>query len=460
MWLIRFLNPSSDKKTIGVRMAKWLSGVALSALLIALQSPVPISAGTVPVVGLLRYKTDAALSRSGEILYFAMLKAARTDAGFKVESYKKYPIPYAYDTSKTISPRNLSRYMEICVRLRCSHLLMGRIFERNNMMSIESRIFSQTEKKFTYTSTESRPFFQDYKTIAGQIVKKTSLYFKGILPIVTSLRSSKGASYDEVLLSWECSIPGDVYAIYRSPYERGPFIKIGEAESNVFHDTTAEEGLKYWYMVYGMHDDTPGIPGVEYGYRKPQSPKGLTVDDLLDCRNKPWPKPKTEEERERERLHLRLFDKYYENYFMMSFIAMVGRIYINRGELLAYRNFKHYSWDPANRTIYFDKPGVLSVRFFSRRFFRFIRDMYYMKIPYDELLPRVIDNAVLFCIRTGEKEVKEQNGMARFIPNFEAIGMGTEYIRNYENWKSNTIMFATSDEDLYRRIRQVQGRGF
>ncbi|OHD70391.1 MAG: hypothetical protein A2W19_16465 [Spirochaetes bacterium RBG_16_49_21] len=285
-------------------------------------------------------------------------------------------------------------------------------------------------------------------------------FLPGIPPDIAALKVSKGDPSGKIFLSWESTTLDGNYAIYRSFYESGPFIKIGETESKTFCDATADEGWKYWYMVCRINGGTPGVPAVDYGYRKPEIPKGLTVSEMLDGRNKPWPVPSTAGEREREKLHLRLYEKYYESYLMATFISLVGRFYINSGELLAYRDFKVYSWDPGNRKIYFEKPGIFAAKFYSRRFFRFIRDMHDMKIPYDELLPRVIKNAVIFCIPSGEKEIKEPDGRCRYIPNLEAVALGTEYIRDYEYWKSNTIFFATSDDEIYKRIREVQMRGY
>jgi len=83
-----------------------------------------------------------------------------------------------------------------------------------------------------------------------------------------------------------------------------------------------------------------------------------------------------------------------------------------------------------------------------------------MNIPFEELLPRVMANSFLFCVRAGESETRLPDGRIRYLPHFNAVGMGTEYHRDYAKWRGNSIMFATSDEDLYRQILEAARKGY
>jgi hypothetical protein len=284
---------------------------------------------------------------------------------------------------------------------------------------------------------------------------------QGTIPVVSGLNVSRGAAVDRVSISWLCSAPGSTFTITRSYRDRSPAVTLGETKETSFADTTADPGIKSWYTITPSKSGIAGAPVTGYGYRKPPNPRALTVDEMLNPRTRPWPPdPPTQEERDRQKAHLELMEKYYESYFMTSFIVMVGKMYVNSGDLLAYRDFRGYTWDPGNRTIYFSKPGVLTVKFFSKRFFRFVRDMYNMKIPFDELLPRLVSNGILFCVRSGETETREAGGRVRYIPNMEAIGMSTEYVRDYEKWRSTSAVFATSDEALYKKIRDAESKGY
>ena len=433
----------------------FFNSVLLAALLIpsARASALPDA-----VVEILRFYPGAAGDEAATNLHNNMVAIARKDNLLQTPQLTG-ALWYPYGPGNRIPPENLTRYETICGYLQCSYLLMGRIYKRNKAMLIEAKLYHASEKKFILTFDESFIPGNQKKT-AGLIVRKVALFLEGRLPVVSELKISKGISMQKVSLSWTCNTDGNNYIISRSVFENGPLDKIGETRSIRFIDTTAGEGLKYWYSVSAVNSDLSGIPAVGYGYRKPSNPRSLTPDEVIDVRNKPWPAPGSDEENEKEKLHLRLFEKYYENYFMVAFIVMVGKIYVNSGELLVYRDFKLYSWDPANRIIYLSKPGMIPVKFHSKRFFRLVRDMHEMKIPYDDLLPRVIDNAILYCVRTGEKEVREPDGRTRYAPCFEAVGMSTEYVREYEKWRSASIVFATSDEELYRRIREAQMKGY
>jgi hypothetical protein len=460
MWSIhssnRFCSRRSSVNCPAPLRVRWcLLSILLAALLLSPGFPEPS-----PLVGVLSYKADGAGADKAAALYASIMALSRNETAFKTIRKNTNTIQYEYDTAETPSAPHLSWYTIVCGQLRCSFLLMGRFYQRNGTTYIETRLFSAPDKKFVFTATEPINFAEDHKKAANLIVKRLSLFYSGKLPFITNLKASRGTSFKQISLSWTSTPAADSALISRSQYEYGDFIKIGETESNSFNDTSALEGIKYWYQVCGVSGGTPGASSVDFGYRKPEIPKGLTVSDMLDARDKPRQEPATPDERRKEKLHLRLFEKYYESYLMATFISIVGRFYINSGELLAYRDIRIQSWDPGNRTIYFEKPGIFAARFFSRRFFRFIRDMHDLHIPYDELLPRTIKNAVIFCIPSGEKEIREPDGRYRYIPNLEAVALGTEYTRDYEYWKSNTIFFATSEEGIYKRIREVQMRGY
>lgn len=460
MWLIHFLNRFSNVTGTVRRTASRAGRLSAISLVFSVVFSIPALTEPAPVVGILLFKPAAATADKTGALYWAVMSAARNETAFNTVKKNTHTLWYDYDMAEIPSSKNLSWYTAICGYLRSTHLLMGRVHGRSNAIFIESKLFSAKDKKFAFTVNDPVPTAEDFKKAAGLIVKRVSLYCNGKLPFITNIKASRGSSIKHVSLSWICNPAADTTALSRSQYEGGPFIKIGETDSNNFIDAEASEGIKYWYMVRGTAGGIQGVPAVEYGYRKPEISKGLTVSEMLDPRNKPRPVPATPEGNKKEKLHLALFDKYCESYILTTFISLVGRFYINSGELIAYRDFRLSSWDPANRTIYFEKPGVFSVKFFSRRFFRFIRDMNEMKIPYEDLLPRVIKNGVIFCIPSGEKEIKEPDGRIRFIPNFEAVAMGTEYTRDYEYWKSNSIFFATSDEEIYKKIKEVQMRGY
>jgi hypothetical protein len=435
-------------------------GLLCAILLLPIVLAPPAPAGGRPVMGILRFRPAGASADTLTAAYRAMLTAARRDRFYAAPQSEAPSLGYAYEAGNVISAATLARYAAICDRLKCTHLLMGRVVSRNRETFLEAKVFSAPDRAFICTLVEPVTG-NNIAPAASSIVTNASLSVQGTIPVVSGLNVSRGAAVDRVSLSWLCSAPGSTFSITRSYHDRSPAVTIGETKETSFADMTAEQGIKSWYTITPVKSGITGTPLTGYGYRKPPSPRALTVDEMLDPRTRPWPPdPPTQEERDRQKLHLELMEKYYESYFMTSFIVMVGKMYVNSGDLLAYRDFRGYSWDPGNRIIYFSKPGVLTVKFFSKRFFRFVRDMYNMKIPFDELLPRLVSNGILFCVRSGETETREAGGRVRYIPNMEAIGMSSEYVRDYEKWKSASLVFATSDEALYKKIREAESKGY
>lgn len=431
-------------------------------VVIALISTTPAAALSMPspVVAIVQFKTDIHTSERAWPIYNAMLTAAREDSLFTLPGEDGYSLRYAYEPGTAIPAVNLARYLSMCETLGSTHLIMGRVFAGRQGITIEARIFSSDEKKFLCAITEFSPYADGVRKPARLAVRKAALFLQGRLPVVESVKASRGTSLARVTLAWKCAPAADRYNVFRSHYEGGPFEKIGETGTTRFADTTAEEGIKYWYMVQGVIAEISGIPAADSGYRKPAAPRSLTVSDLVDNRTRPWPPPAAPEEEEKQGRHIFLMEKFYESYIMMSFIMMVGKMYVDSGDLVVYRDFSNYSMDIPNRIIYFTKPGLVTVKFFSNRFFRFLWRMKELDIPQEELLPRLIANSVLFCVRTGDREIRLNDGRTRYEPTFEAVGLGTEYVRDYEKWKSHSIMFATSDKELYRRIREAHLRGY
>jgi hypothetical protein len=435
-------------------------GLFCAVLLLPLFIAPPAPAGGRPVMGILRFKAAGTNADTLAAAYRAMIAAARRDRLYAAPQHDAHTLNYAYETGNVISEASLARYAALCGRLKCSHLLMGRIVSKNKQLFLEAKVFSAADKTFITTLTEPVAC-GGIAPAAATIVNNASLSVQGTVPVVSGLNVSRGATLDRVTLSWLCSVPGTAFTITRSYRDKTPAVTIGETKETSITDTTAEQGIKSWYTVTPVKSGMTGTPVTGYGYRKPPNPRALTADEMLDPRTRPWPpEPATQEERDRQKVHLELMEKYYESYFMATFIVMVGKMYINSGDLLAYRDFRGYTWDPGKRTVYFSKPGVLTVKFFSKRFFRFVRDMYNMSIPFDELLPRIISNGILFCVRSGETEMREAGGRIRYLPNMEAVGMSTEYVRDYEKWKSTSVVFATSDENLYKKVREAESKGY
>lgn len=438
--------------------SKGFSNIFCSIVTLLAVSAQPSAARTEtakPIIGIFPFEGSQRVSAQIQSL---IVEAVRSDNSLGINAKPVHTAICAYPVGYPTKKMSI-QCKEAASKLNVDILLLGRILTTQEAAVIEARIFNAKDSLFTDMIIETVEG-GNYRSASLSLAARVAAYLFGTLPRILSLSGSRGTSFAHVSLEWRGSDPQASYAVERAALKSGPWIELAVVRGNSYHDEDAEEGILFWYRVTPIAGGMKGMTSECSGYRKPGNPKSLTVDEIMATRNKPWPQPATQEEREREERHLVLFRKYYESYFMMSFIFLIGRIYVNRGDLLVYRNIPHYHLDPANRTIYFSKPGVMTVKFFSKRFYRFWRDMYFMNIPFDELLPRVMANSFLFCVRAGESETRLPDGRIRYLPHFNAVGMGTEYHRDYVKWRSNSIMFATSDEELYRQILEAARKGY
>ncbi|MCU0846905.1 MAG: hypothetical protein MUD12_03365 [Spirochaetes bacterium] len=273
------------------------------------------------------------------------------------------------------------------------------------------------------------------------------------------LKATKGESEENITISWRSNDCGN-YTLYRSAFKNGPYEPLVNTGSTSYTDTTAEQGIKYWYKVKPETGHERYSDMIDSGFRNPPAPKGLTHDEVIDARTKDRPLPPArEEDSQKEQYHLKFLSFFYENYFMCTFIYLVGRIYVYRGELIIYRDFENYHLDRNKVTIYLTKPNIMRVKFTSKRLFRFIKTMDVLNIQEKNLLDRLIRNGIVFCIRRGVCETVLPDKRIRIMPHFEAVGFSTEYFRDYKKWKSNTVMFGSSDKEMDRRIKEAHKKG-
>ncbi|PKL39131.1 MAG: hypothetical protein CVV44_09710 [Spirochaetae bacterium HGW-Spirochaetae-1] len=76
-----------------------------------------------------------------------------------------------------------------------------------------------------------------------------------------------------------------------------------------------------------------------------------------------------------------------------------------------------------------------------------------------ELFDRLIKNGIYFCIAEGDRPFVRQDGTVQHLPSFEVLGMTTEYFKDSEDWRSNTVMIGTSNTKLIEEMKKVWKKG-
>jgi hypothetical protein len=74
----------------------------------------------------------------------------------------------------------------------------------------------------------------------------------------------------------------------------------------------------------------------------------------------------------------------------------------------------------------------------------------------NDLFSRLMDNGVFYCVYEHDTPVLQNDGTIKYIPQYSAVGMSTEYFKDNKAWKSETITFTTSDEELLKRVKKIK----
>ncbi|HPR49788.1 MAG TPA: hypothetical protein PK341_17535 [Spirochaetota bacterium] len=250
-----------------------------------------------------------------------------------------------------------------------------------------------------------------------------------------------------ITLSWP-SIPSTQYMISRSERPDGLFKTLIKTRNNYYIDRDVEQGIKYWYNIKSSTPDSISFNISGSGFIEPEPIKGLMPDEILNKRTKDLPLPKDEKERLAWEKHLSVMKGYYENYLTVAIIIFIGKIYIKRGQLIVFRNFLDYAIDYNGKTIHVFRKGMTPIKFHSKRLFRFLKRCEKNDINETDILPRLVKNAIFYCVRRENAEKRELDGRIRIVPVYEALGMSTEYFRDYKKWRSNTVVFGSDTKDL------------
>ncbi len=77
----------------------------------------------------------------------------------------------------------------------------------------------------------------------------------------------------------------------------------------------------------------------------------------------------------------------------------------------------------------------------------------------EDLIQRLISNGFAYSMFSGFTAIPAENGQFRYIPRYEAFGISTQYFLYDRDWQNCTIMLATSNEELKKRMADAQKQG-
>ncbi len=382
------------------------------------------------------------------------------------QKLEKIAIKFDED-EKAINPLNDDEVEKAIEKARShasSHVLCGSV-ERSygDGYLIKSILIPIQDKKNMY---KTEYFIQNeshiseaVKTIAGRLLLeiKGSNSWK-----INGLKVKTDEEKSVITVTWGKKQGVNAYAVYRSPIENGPFIKIADVTGETqYIDTGAIRGIEYSYGVAAIIDGIPGEPcDAVAAHLQMPPPRGMQIEEEKKKKMVSDKQIARELKSEVVRKHLEFLSDYYMHPVKLNLALYLGRSYIEKGQVLALSNFESHEINSEQKRITLmgrDKGYIVAME--AASFFGFLEKAEERKIPeIDALIDRLLKNAIAYAVPRGEKKIKDEYGHTVYVPYYEAIGISTEYFKNYAKWENNTLMISTSDRELKKKMKEVQNK--
>ena len=332
------------------------------------------------------------------------------------------------------------------------YVLTGLISRMDGFLTIHPMLVSVADSDIKY-STNIFVYKCDLNyNPAPDVWGRVQFALDGKFFLVNNLKVGDGDSANEIAVEWEAVPDCTEYLVYRGKKMDGAFELAGKTKKPALYDTKSEIGVKLFYYVQPVMSGIrcePSFPVA--GYRKPAIPKGEDLRKMLSTFNKPAPRL-TSDESKKASGQINLIRPFYQNRTKLNLTLYLIQGYLSRKELFVYRNFPEPVVDTEKRLITLTSAdGSYSVLFDNNSFFTKI-----VKLNDPELTNRLLKNAVYFCVHKGVKEITDENGDTRYINDFEAIGMCTQYFKESRDWQDTTIIFGTSNKELKAKMDEAR----
>jgi len=305
--------------------------------------------------------------------------------------------------------------------------------------------------------------FDLFKCQVAEVLKKEKFLKSDIFDFDVT----NGVSSLNIFLSWQTNQPNlknlkKKFYIYRSFLPDGPFEQIAISDGTRSIDWKTEPGIRYWYKVRIKKDKCfAPFSEIVSGYRKIKPESGLVLKKIL--KEKILKKPKIYDKKiiDRDEKFLKITKPFLFNSIKLRLVHWGAAPYIKKGKIILYDNFTDFVIDYDKHTVYFKKGNKFIVKFFSHKLFALYTILSKYGLVGDEIFNRILRNAVVFALPKGSEEYLDENGVMRVVNYYEAVGVTSEYYKNYKNWASNTMLFVSNMgkiQDMIKQIRKEKGQ--
>ncbi|MCX7678299.1 MAG: hypothetical protein N2316_03690 [Spirochaetes bacterium] len=387
----------------------------------------------------------------------------------KVALQKFYDIHFVLcESNKAVNIMNseeINRAFEVAHDKKSTHVICGTVERSYGDGYLVKAVLLHLPKKQSVYATEY--FIQSTDQLddgARTIAGRCALFLHNkMCDKIEEVRIVTDDERGSISIQWNKKMGIEEYAIYRLPLETGPPIKIAEVKNtNEFFDIGAIRGIEYRYGVAPIIEGISCEALAHYSaHLRIPPPEGLKIDEEKKKKTVTDKQIAKELKNDIVKKHLEFLSNYYMHPVKLNLALYIGRSYIEKRQVIALSDFENYEIDREKKQIVLiGKNKNYIVGMAAAAFFAFLEKAEEKKIPeVTGLIDRLFKNAIAYVVPRGEKPIKDEYGHTVFLPYYEAIGLSTEYFKNYSKWESNTIMMSTSDEELKRKMKAAQQRG-
>ncbi len=229
-----------------------------------------------------------------------------------------------------------------------------------------------------------------------------------------------------------------------------------EPDADIIHETAAIDGSNNNKNI-SEETDAPvivsetGRSSNYSGFAYPEQPKGENLNNLIAMKKETLKNPPAKDQKDIQNQRLNYLKQFYMNQVKFSLVMLMAKPYIDNGDLLIFTDLNNYKINEKEKQIvFYNESYNYSITFESGKLIRILSEF-----NDQELKEILLRNVELFCIPSGKKEYKGEDNITRVIYTYDAVGLSTRYLKNDSQWRSRTIMLATSRSDLKKQLLEA-----
>ncbi len=328
---------------------------------------------------------------------------------------------------------------------------------------------------------------------------------------------TQGIYSDRIIVEWEKK-DGVTFTVTRSDNKTNGFVTVAQTSDPKFEDITVERGVRYWYKVLPSAEtdfkDEAFISDEEYnsitepvytdpdlnksglnnkekiseeksssetkdtekgtaeknsneikkegeavtqppvlysGYTSIEKFTGIKLEALIKLKKEKLKPLKDPEEKKKREKHLDYIKEHYMNPVKLTLFMTMAKPYFNRGDLIIVNDGETFEINKdLNKVVFYGRNYSYMAVFESGKFMSIISGT-----EEKDLVDTLLKNSELYCVASGKKFIVDKNGITRLVNSFDAVGLSTGYLKNDSEWRSRTIMTATSRSDLKEMMKRT-----